>query len=329
MSTSRGPRTDGKDWRPSASPAALRARADLLATIRSFFASRDVLEVETPILAAHPVTDIHLATFSTSYAGPGARDGDRFHLGTSPELAMKRLLAASPEPIFQICKAFRNGEAGRFHNPEFTILEWYRPGWDHHDLMDEVEALLVTTLGVSGSERRSYGDLFHEHTGIDPHTAELSTLRRALAETRAPPEIDAAADLTQALFSACVEPHLGRQLPTFVYDYPASQAALARLRPGSPAVAERFELYHRGVELANGFHELCDAEEQRERFAAEQRERLQRGLPEAAADGRFLAALEEGLPDCSGVALGVDRLLMLLLGCDDIRKVLAFPFEQA
>ncbi|MDX1384446.1 MAG: elongation factor P--(R)-beta-lysine ligase [Thermoanaerobaculia bacterium] len=331
MSTSRGPRTEG-DWRPRAGREALLARAELLAAVRRFFAARRVLEVETPALGRYAVTDVHLTGFATRYQGPGAGEGRRLHLATSPELAMKRLLAAGSGPIFQICRAFRDGEAGRHHNPEFTLLEWYRPGWDHHALMDEVAELLTATLGTGDSERHTYASLFEQRVGLDPHMASAAELDAVRAERTDVPPVHGRADLAQALFGALVEPHLGRERPTFVYDYPADQAALARLRHTAPpavAVAERFELYYLGLELANGFHELADAAEQAARFEADRAERRRRGLPDVEADPSFLAALESGLPDCSGVALGLDRLLMLRLGGDDIRDVLAFPVDRA
>ena len=290
-----------------------------------------MLEVETPLLGSSPVTDVHLASFATDYEGPGVADGEgaTLHLATSPELAMKRLLAAGSGPIFQIGKAFRNGEFGHQHNPEFTIVEWYRPGWDHHRLMEEVAALLSDTLGTSESERHEYGDLFNRHTGIDPHEPDRQVLDQALSDQGLRGLAHTEDDAIQALFTALVEPHLGRNHPTFVYDFPLGQAALARIRDGIPRSRSASSSTTRALELANGFHELCDAVEQRRRFEADRQERLERGLAEVHFDERFLGALQEGLPACAGVALGFDRLLMSRIGAEDIRDVLAFPIDRA
>jgi elongation factor P--(R)-beta-lysine ligase len=321
------------DWRPAASLDALRLRADLLARTRAFFAARGVLEVETPLLAAAAVTDVHLASLSTRYAG-AAGGGRPLYLQTSPEYAMKRLLAAGAGAIFQFAKAFRDGEAGSRHNPEFTLLEWYRPGFDHHALMDEVDALLATLLGTPPAERLSYRALFARHLGVDPLTASCPDLDRAAAERGllappfAPDDRDGRLDL---LLSHLVEPRLPRDRPTFVFDYPASQAALARLRTDADGVvvAERFEAFAGGLELANGFHELTDAAEQRRRFAGDLARRRALGLPAVPLDERLLAALAAGLPDCAGVALGFDRLVMLAAGASSIQEVLAFPIDRA
>jgi len=314
-------------WRPTATLDALRARAAVLAVIRRFFDERGVLEVETPALSAATVTDLHLHSVACrlDVVGRSAR-----YLQTSPEFAMKRLLAGGSGPIYQICKAFRDGEQGRRHNPEFTMLEWYRPGWDHHRLMDEVDELLQTVLGVAAGERVSYADAFLRHTGVDPHAADDGELRARVAAlgVSGVAELDRD-DLLNLLLSHSVEHRLGVGCPTFLFDYPASQAALARVRPGDPPVAERFEVFIDGIELANGFHELADPEEQRRRFEADLGERRRRGLPEVAVDGRLLAALAAGLPDCAGVALGVDRLVMLKIGTRDIADVIAFPIDRA
>jgi lysyl-tRNA synthetase class 2 len=312
----------------------LMRRGAILATIRRFFAERGVLEVETPVLGHHGVTDRHLASLSTCLQGGGAVTTQLF-LQTSPEFAMKRLLATGSGPIYQIGKAFRDEERGRHHNPEFTMLEWYRPGFDHHALMDEVDALLSATLDSRPGDRGTYGALFQQHFGLDPHTAGrqrlMATARRAGIDLRE----DLAAtlgrdDWLNLLMTHVVEPSMPRDRPTFVYDYPASQAALARLRTeGAVRVAERFEVYASGVELANGFHELADAAEQRERFEIDRAARAAAGLPTPAIDQRLLAALEHGLGDCAGVALGIDRLLMVQTGAEHIDQVLSFPIERA
>lgn len=312
----------------------LERRADLLARVRQFFARRGVLEVETPVLAHHGVTDRHLASLGTSIRGIG-EEATPFFLQTSPEFAMKRLLAAGSGPIYQISKAFRDGERGRHHNPEFTMLEWYRPGFDHHRLMDEVDAFLSDTLGTAPGARWTYGALFEQHLGIDPHTASQGQLMAAARETGIDPSAELAAtlgrdDWLDLLMTHGIEPRLPRDRPVFVHDYPASQAALARLRPeGAVRVAERFEVYAGGIELANGFHELADAAEQRARFEIDRSARAAAGLPTPALDERLLAALEHGLGDCAGVALGIDRLLMVLTGAEHIDQVLSFPIERA
>ncbi len=321
-------------WQPTAARDALAARACLLASIRAFFASAGVMEVETPALSAAAVADPALESLQTCYRGPGASCDGRLFLHTSPEFAMKRLLAAGSGPIYQICKVFRGGERGRLHNPEFTLLEWYRPGLDHHGLMDEVEALVNrVSERPRPVHRLAYGELFETHLRIDPHRYGEQELRLAALSAG----IAGAAQLDlrgcdpwlDLLLTHCIEPHLRDRGLVFVYDYPASQAALARVRPGDPPVAERFELYLDGIELANGFHELADAAEQRRRFAQDLVRRRGLALPEVPLDERLLGALEAGLPDCSGVALGVDRLLMALTGARSIDEVLAFPVERA
>jgi lysyl-tRNA synthetase class 2 len=327
-------RGDDAPWRPTAPLATLRRRAELAATTRAFFAGRGVLEVETPRLAEATVTDPHLASLACRYTGPGAPAGRALYLQTSPEFAMKRLLAAGSGPIYQLGRAFRDGEAGRRHNPEFTLLEWYRPGFDQHALMDEVDAYLAATLGAPRAERLTYRELFGRHLGLDPHTATTAELDRAAAAGAAPPPPFAAEDRDgrlDLLLSHAIEPRLPRDRPTFVHDYPASQAALARLRvdPDGVAVAERFEVFAGGLELANGFHELTDAGEQRRRFASDLARRGRLGLPPVPLDERFLAALEAGLPDCSGIALGFDRLVMLAVGAGSLAEVVAFPLERA
>jgi len=323
------PRSEGVPWRPTAGLEALHRRADLVALLRRFFAEREVLEVETPLLATATVTDFHLHSLSCYLEAP---EGSRqLFLQTSPEFAMKRLLAAGSGPIYQICKAFRDGETGRLHNPEFTLLEWYRPGFDHHALMDEVDALLHAVLRCPAGERLTYCEAFERHLGLDPHRAPVSELA-SVAEDRGIDLVAAGSTdrdgWLQLLLAGFIEPRLDPSRPTFITDFPASQAALARLRSGDPPLAERFEVYVGGVELANGFHELADAAEQRRRFEADLEQRRRRGLPAVPLDERFLAALEAGLPDCAGVALGVDRLLMLATGVRNLAEVLSFSIAQ-
>lgn len=254
------------------------------------------------------------------------------YLQTSPEYAMKRLLCAGSGPIFQICKAYRNEEAGRNHNPEFTMLEWYRPGFDHFQLMAEMDELLTLVLDCPSADKITYQHAFEQHLGFDPLDISLSELK-ALAGKHGYGDIALdehnGDNLLNLLFSQHVESKIAQDRPCFVYDFPASQAALARVSPADLRVAERFELYFKGFELANGFHELSDAGEQRRRFEQDNRKRETAELPVIAIDENLLAALESGLPDCAGVALGIDRLLMLALQKQDIAEVMAFPINHA
>lgn len=310
----------------------------MLEHIRAFFSARDVLEVDTPALSAAATPDPALASLVTRYTGPGAPHGQALYLHTSPEFAMKRLLAAGSGSIYQICKVFRDGEAGRAHNPEFTMLEWYRIGMDHHQLMDEVADLvmqvLAEKLALQSPEQVSYREIFESRVGIDPHTATASDCAQAARAhgVTVPPDLFEHHDVAiwrDLLLSHLIEPDLGRDRLTFVYDYPASQASLAQIRPGHPPLAERFELYLNGMELANGFHELADVAEQRTRFERQLHARAASGLPPVPLDQRLLAALTQELPDCSGVALGIDRLVMLAAGARSIQDVIAFPLERA
>ncbi len=300
----------------------------MLEQIRQFFAQRSVLEVETPLLSRAGVTEPQIHNLTTQAAPPTLQDSTTLYLQTSPEYAMKRLLAAMSEPIYQVGRAFRDEELGRVHNPEFTLLEWYRPGFDYHQLMDEV-AELVMTLGTwTDAARISYGQAFREILAIDPHASSESALRdfvqqRELVVNAQRLTWDGLLDL---ILSQCIAPRL--QGLVFIYDYPASQAALAAVREDQPPVAERFELFIDGLEIANGFQELTDAAEQRRRFENDNRLRREAGLPEASLDERLLAALDHGLPTMSGVALGIDRLLMQIGGYDCIADVIAFPFEN-
>lgn len=320
------------DWMPSASIRQLKQRAALLRQIRKFFAERDVLEVETPAMSHATVTDVHLQTFQTEFVGPGYAQGGRLHLMTSPEFHMKRLLAAGSGCIYQLGKAFRNEENGRYHNPEFTMLEWYRVGFDHHDLMDEMDDLLRLVLGGKSAERITYQQAFLTVLGVCPLSASMADLKRVAATLGlsdiAEPEQDRDT-LLQLLFSIGIEPKIGQTTPIFVYDFPASQAALAKINRLDGRVADRFEVYFKGIELANGFHELDNAAEQLARFEADNVKRGEMGLPAQPIDYHLIAALEAGLPTCAGVALGIDRLIMLALDEDHIDNVTAFPFPRA
>jgi lysyl-tRNA synthetase class 2 len=323
-----------QSWPPSAGLDVLRARARMLQRLRAFFAERGLLEVETPVLSRAAVTDPALASLSTIWAGSAGAQGERLYLQTSPELPMKRLLAAGSGPIYQVCKVFRDGERGRRHHPEFSLLEWYRPGWTLEALIDEVAALVRWLLERPALEVESirYRDLFRERLRVDPWQAEVSALQAAGQAAGLSGcdglELDRDGWL-DLLMSRYLEPELGRDRLTFVREYPPSQAALARVQSGPPPVAARFELYLDGMELANGFDELTDAGEQRMRFAADLDARRAAGLPQSPLDEAFLAALESGLPPSAGVALGLDRLLMCAIGAEQIDTVLAFPVERA
>jgi elongation factor P--(R)-beta-lysine ligase len=316
------------DWRPSATPAALRARAALLARTREFFAARGVLEVDTPLLINTPVSDVHIASASVALAPPA----EPLFLHTSPEYAMKRLLAAGSGDIYQVCHVVRGNERGRLHNPEFTLIEWYRLGFSLGTLMDEVEALVRLLLGSPArrAERLSYRQAFVRELGLDPVEASEAQLLAAGRQLGWQQQDAANRDeLLEFLMAFGVGPRLGGGALTFVHGYPASQAALARLDPSDPRTALRFELYCEGIELANGFHELESASEQRKRFERDNEERAEAGLPVWPPDERLLAALAAGLPDCVGVALGFDRTLMLALGAAHIDAVLPFPTARA
>lgn len=318
-----------RPWRPAASLQTLHARAELLAQVREFFAQRGVLEAQTPLLSAAGGTDPNLDSLRVESDSLGTG-----YLITSPEFAMKRLLAAYGEAVYQICPVFREGEQGRLHNPEFTLLEWYRPGFDHHRLMDETEALLGELLEPEGqTERITYRDAFVSTAGIDPHSADLAALRKTLSTQGIAEPIGIDAEDRDAwldlLMGAVVAPRLGKDGLCFICDYPASQAILARIKHGDPPVAERFEVFYRGVELANGFHELTDAVELRQRFEAERDSRQAQNRICPPIDAALLNALEHGLPDCAGVALGLDRVLMLKLSLDSLAETLAFPIDRA
>lgn len=321
-----------QDWRPAASVEVLKLRAQMLAHIRRFFMERDVLEVETPALSTAGATDPHLSSF----AARSDRAAVPRYLHTSPEFSMKRLLAAGTGSIYQICKVFRDAELGRLHNPEFTMVEWYRVGFSYQELMDEVAALVIHLLKgtrtLAAAEKLTYRDAYLRACAIDPHRAKtrdyinVANAHGIVAAGMSADDRDAWRDL---LLTRLVEPQLGRGRLTLVYDFPVEAAALARIRPGEPPVAERFELYLDGVELANGFQELTDPREQRERFDKDCRVRAQQGLPAVPFDEHLISALEHGLPACSGVALGFDRLVMIVAGAESLQRVLPFPHDRA
>jgi len=325
-----------EDYLPTASWPVLQLRAELLARIRAFFAEEGFLEVETPILSADTVVDRHLDPLAVEVPGWGRR-----WLQTSPEFCMKRLLVAFGGPnapgggrgmaIYQICHVFRGEEFGHLHNPEFTMVEWYRVGQSMEEGMDFLSRLADRVLGRGSAQKITYAEAFQRWAGLDPHTASAGQLHQAVrAAGIAPPESlrpDDRDGWLDLLLSFCVQPKL--QGLWIVYDYPASQAALARVRPGPPPVAERFELYVDGIELANGYHELCDPEELRRRNRRNNQFRQADGKPPLPEESRLLAAMEAGLPPSVGVALGFDRLVMIAAGVKTLAEVLPFPFDRA
>jgi len=313
-------------WRPTASLSVMQLRAQLMARIRHYFAEQQVLEVETPILQQAGNTDPMIDNLQCSYGAHGVLE-QGYYLQTSPEYAMKRLLAAGSGPIYQVCKVFRDGESGRRHSPEFTLLEWYRPGFDLYALMDEVEELVSRLMALDdGAVRITYTDLFQHFIGVDPIQDEVTLLRNhalkfGITVSEQSDERDFWLDL---LLSHIIEPELktlGRLV--FVYDYPATQAALAQIN--ADGLAERFELYLDGVELANGYYELADGDEQRRRFVNDNNRRRSLGKSQVPIDESLLMALNAGLPGSAGVALGLDRLLMCLSKTTSLEEVLTFP----
>ncbi len=323
-------------WQPTTTLEALRARALMNKSIRDFFAGREVLEVETPLLCSSTATDPYLTSFAVDV------QARRYYLQTSPEFSMKRLLAAGCGAIFQLCKAFRADEVGRYHNPEFTLLEWYRPGFDLTQLMDETEALVRYLAGVFGrleglvARRVSYRQAFLDAVGIDPMVVSDEALA-AVAKARVvgAPECWDRDGWLNLLMSNVVEPSLPVGL-CFVWGFPPSQASLAVCVPDVDGVmvAARVELYLvskelNAVELANGYQELTDAVEQGRRIRADLEARASAGLERLPVPQHLLDALASGMPSCSGIALGVDRLLMGLLGAEALAAVCAFPADRA
>lgn len=319
--------TKNLQWQPSTPFFQLQARAALYQQIREFFAARGVLEVDTPALSKAAVPDCSITPFSTQGQHP---DIGKLYLQTSPELPMKRLLAAGSGAIYQLCKVFRDDEIGRFHNPEFTLLEWYRPDFDERDLIAEVDSLLQQVLNTPVAEIYTYTEIFQKFTALDPLCTPLEVLQNYAQSLGLQDSHTLDRDgCLQFIMAIKIESQLGHSAPCVITHFPATQAALARKYTDDPRYAARFEFYVKGIELANGFYELTDAVEQRQRFEAECRQREQQGLTALPIDEHFLAALEAGLPDCAGVALGVDRLLMLQQQAEHIHQVIAFPTHKA
>lgn len=331
--------SDGIDpaaaWAPGASRDALRLRAWLNRLIREFFHARDVLEVETPVLSQAGNTDPNIASFHLEFSGRTNGAPRTRWLRTSPEFALKRLLAAGIGDCYELGRVFRDGEVGGRHNPEFTMLEWYRIGWDHQRLIGETAELIQSALALVGRDARlrvvTYRELYREALGVDPFAATDHELRAALGDHVIDPEGLGRDDWLDLLMTHRLQPLFGVGELLAVVDYPASQCALAQLRDGHDghSVAERFELYLGPLELANGYHELREAGEQRARFDRDGEVRHRRGHVLPPSDRHLLDALASGLPACAGVAVGVDRLLMAMLGTDRIGDVLAFDFERA
>lgn len=323
-----------QSWQPQASFDLLRLRARLYQSIREFFAQRDVLEVDTPSLSFAATTDPNIESFKTVFHHGGESSGQDLYLITSPEFHMKRLLAAGSGSIYQLCHVFRQSELGAQHNPEFTMLEWYRLGMDYGELMKEVAELVTKLLNreLKETEYLTYQQAFLRYVGIDPLSAGLEELRQLAQQAgfTIPAHNQDDKDLyLDFLMSHRVQPKLGEGRLSFVYEYPASQCALARIAPHNGQVAERFELFIEGRELANGFHELANADEQLRRFQREQERRESQGVGSVVIDQSLIDALHAGLPDCSGVALGVDRLIQFIDAKKLLNDVLAFPFNRA
>ncbi|MCW8962504.1 MAG: EF-P lysine aminoacylase EpmA [Gammaproteobacteria bacterium] len=313
-------------WQPDVSLETLRLRAQWLKQIREFFDSRQVLEVETPVLSPASVPDPNIESLQTRV------NQQRQYLQTSPELYMKRLLAAGSGPIYQISRVFRDGEIGRLHNPEFTLVEWYQPGYSQRQLIDEVTELVIGLCGLHHAltpvQLISYSELFQDHAGINPLRQDWAELDRycQAKQLQCPVDNDDWSVAMDWLLALVIQPAM--QGLVFVVDYPAAQASLARLDPDNPAIARRFELFINGVEMANGFEELTDAAQQRQRFMQENRDRKSMGMQEIALDEKFLAALEAGFPETSGVALGLDRLLMWKTGSEKVQEVMSFGYTD-
>ncbi len=338
-----------KSWQPSASFELIKLRADTLKQIRSFFDKNQVLEVDTPTLSSASVPDPFIESFQTRYIPlTQTMQTEQYYLHTSPEFAMKRLLASGSGSIYQISKVFRQGESGRRHNPEFTLLEWYRDGWDHHQLMLEVSQLFTLLLSpcveLAAPQFITYEQAFQAVLGINPHTVDKTDLLACVAKAGLANVLDDNEHrdrFLELLFSHTIEPSLGKKrgkkrdktnnMPgiCFLYHYPASQASLAKTgMHNGQLIAQRFEVFIDGMELGNGFYELNDAGEQRARFEADNHSRKLMGNNEVPLDENFLQAVGH-LPECAGVAIGIERLLMVMSQSQHINDVIAFPFERA
>ncbi|CAL4326632.1 elongation factor P--(R)-beta-lysine ligase [Buchnera aphidicola] len=318
-------------WKPSASIKNLIKRSKIISNIRLFFLERNILEVETPVLSRSTVTDVNLVPFKTDYFSLNHVDKLTLWLMTSPEYHMKRLLAAESGPIYQICHSFRNEELGKYHNPEFTILEWYQPFYSITKLMREINDLLQKVLKYPKSDKISYQNVFIKFFKIDPLDTSLIELKKLSKKLKLDHLTHLEQDLNkliQLLFTLHIEPNLGKKKPLFVYHFPAEQASLAAINVKDSRISERFELFFKGIELGNGFYELTDVNEQKNRFLKDNKNRIAMNLPVRKIDDYFLKALSYGLPPCSGVAIGLDRLIMLALDQNNINEVISFPLDR-
>jgi lysyl-tRNA synthetase class 2 len=315
---------------PSASLETLQARAELLVRLRHFFHARNFWEVETPWLGSQSIVDRFLDPIAADF--PFSNDRRTGWLQTSPELNMKRLLVAGAKRIFQVGHAFRHDERGSLHNPEFTIVEWYRIGDNQDTAIELLIDLCGELLTSEPAVRVRYAEAFQQSLDINPHTADVQQLRDITSRFRCRPPDELGEDRDEwlnFLFAEFIQPNLGQDRPVVLYDYPATQAALAQIRDDDPPVAERFELFLQGIELANGYHELQNPEELRQRQVLANQQRAQVGKPPLPLPELLIEAMSHGLPSCAGVALGFDRLVMLALGAKSIDEVLAFPIDRA
>ncbi|UDG79093.1 Elongation factor P--(R)-beta-lysine ligase [Candidatus Ecksteinia adelgidicola] len=319
-------------WKPNASITNLLKRAKILTKIRKFFKDRNILEVETPMMSHRTVTDVYLSSFKTYFVKPNSNKKILLYMITSPEFHMKRLLAAGSGAIYQLGRSFRNQELGPYHNPEFTILEWYRPYYSMYKIMNEVNELLKKVLNCNNADMLSYQEIFFKYFNIDPillKKNQLLQLITKLSLSNVPNYQEDKNTLLQLLFTIGIEPHLGKKKPIFIYHFPADQAVSATIHPNDHKIAERFEVYFKGIELANGFHELIDYQEQYQRFKKDNQQRALRGFSKQLIDNNLLTALQHGIPDCSGVAIGVDRLVMLAIGAKNLNETLSFSIDRA
>lgn len=312
---------DSIAWQPSANIDVIKKRAALYQQIRSFMQERAILEVDTPILSHYCISDPYVESLQTTYVEP-------YYLNTSPEFCMKRLLAAEVESIYQIAHVFRGEEAGKRHNIEFTMLEWYRLGFDYYQLMDEL-ADLLNIIGLATPDKMTYAEAFQQTIQIDPHTIKLTGLCQLANKYGWKTNSNDRHELLDFIFSSVVMRKLNREKPLIIHDYPECMSALATLKSGTPIVSERFELFIDGMEIANGFNELTNAKEQKARFEADLEKRKQNSQHEPTIDPNFLAALAAGLPKCAGIAVGLDRLLMILTENDDINNVTTFNLQDS
>ena len=311
-------------WQPTATLEVIKKRAVLLQQIRKFMSNRGIIEVDTPVLSHYGISDPYIQSMTTVNA---SEKNAQLYLHTSPEFCMKRLLAAGSGPIYQVAHVFRNEESGKRHNAEFTMLEWYRTGFNYHQLMDEVGELL-NDIGLETPDMMTYAQSFLQTIQLDPHTVDTKQLQKITRRHGWETDSEDRHALLDFIFSEVVLKKLNFKKPLIIYDYPECMAVLATLKQGNPQVSERFELFIDCMEIASGFNELINADEQSARFEADLDTRRNRNLPEPSMDKYFLAALDSGLPESAGVAVGIDRLLMVLSGKDDIKEVCTFTLEN-